>query len=55
MTALVWLAGLLALISVWARDGKPKYARKEASIVYVSNVAGKHKAIFIPITCVTAV
>ncbi|WOO78295.1 Protein sfk1 [Vanrija pseudolonga] len=55
ITALVWLAGLLALISVWARDGKPKYALKEASIVYVSNVAGKHKAIFIPITCVTAV
>ncbi|KAL1407847.1 hypothetical protein Q8F55_007283 [Vanrija albida] len=55
VTACVWVAGLLALISVWARDGKPKYASKEASIVYVSNVAGKHKAIFIPIACVTGV
>lgn len=43
MTSLAWFCGILSLIAIWARDGKPKYAPKEASIVFVSNVAGKHK------------
>jgi hypothetical protein len=48
ITTLAWLSGLLALMAIWVRDGKPNYAPKEADVVFISNVAGKHKVRGVP-------
>ena len=43
ITALVWLAGLLALLGLWVQSGKPRYQSDEAMVVFISDVAAAHK------------
>ncbi|KAL7411454.1 Frag1/DRAM/Sfk1 family-domain-containing protein [Mrakia frigida] len=55
LSALVWLAGLLALVSLWAVEGTPRYEPTEASIVFISNIGAIHQKLFIGICVVTAI
>ncbi len=54
ISGLTWLGGLLALMGLWAADGKPRYRPTQGSIVFVSHVAGVHRTLFICITAVVA-
>ncbi|ORY24888.1 Frag1/DRAM/Sfk1 family-domain-containing protein [Naematelia encephala] len=49
----VWLAEILALLATWVKDGKPKYRSDEASVVFISDVGGMHKLLFIIMSSVT--
>lgn len=53
ITTCAWLSGILALLAIWVRDGKPQYAAKEADVVFISNVAGKHKVSHLPMIKLT--
>lgn len=55
VSAAVWLGGLIALLSIWTAQGKPRYESGEGSIVYISDVGANQKPLFIAITSVTAV
>jgi hypothetical protein len=39
----VWLATLLGLMALWVTDGKPRYSRGNAVVVFISDVGGAHK------------
>ena len=39
----VWLANLLGLMAIWVVDGKPRYSRGDAVVVFISDVGGAHK------------
>jgi len=54
IAAFTWLGGLLALIILWARAGKPKYMAGEASVVFISDVGAQYKTLFIIICACTA-
>jgi hypothetical protein len=43
IAALTWCGGLLALVSLWARAGKPRYQGDEASVVFISDVGATYK------------
>jgi len=43
IAACVWLANLLGLIAIWVVDGKPRYSRGNAVVVFISDVGGAHK------------
>ncbi|KAL8280722.1 hypothetical protein RQP46_006726 [Phenoliferia psychrophenolica] len=53
---LLWTATLLGLLLLWiVDDHHKKYRSDEASVVYISNVGGYHKALFIPGAALTFV
>jgi len=69
IAACVWLANLLGLIAIWVVDGKPRYSRGNAVVVFISDVGGAHKvgtlfadvwrvlikqSFFIPMCCCTS-
>lgn len=55
LATLMWWGGLLALIGIWAAQGKPTYEAEESTIVvYVSDVGADNHKLFIAITAVTA-
>ncbi|WWC60534.1 uncharacterized protein I303_103108 [Kwoniella dejecticola CBS 10117] len=54
LAALTWLGGILALLGLWVKDGKPRYQPDEASVVFISDVGATHQKTFIGICCVTA-
>jgi hypothetical protein len=37
ISGLTWLGGLLALIAIWVKQGKPRYKSDEATVVFVSD------------------
>jgi hypothetical protein len=43
VAGLVWLATLLGLMALWVTDGKPRYSRGDAVVVFISDVGGAHK------------
>ena len=43
IAACVWLANLLGLMAIWVVDGKPRYSRGSAVVVFISDVGGAHK------------
>jgi len=51
---LTWLGGLLALISLWAKAGRPRYRPGEAKVVFISDIGATYKTLFIIICCITA-
>ena len=55
LSAVVWFGGLVALLSIWTAQGKPRYMPNEGTIVYISDVGANQKPLFIVITSVTAV
>jgi hypothetical protein len=50
ISSLTWLGGLLALIAIWARDGKPRYQDDEASVVFISDVGAAHHVSWLSLT-----
>lgn len=54
VSAAVWLGGLIALLSIWTAQGKPRYMPGEGKIVYISDVGADQKPLFIVITSVTS-
>ncbi|WWC68425.1 uncharacterized protein I206_102352 [Kwoniella pini CBS 10737] len=54
LAALTWLGGILALLGLWVKDGKPRYQSDEASVVFISDVGATHQKTFIGICCTTA-
>ncbi|RSH92713.1 hypothetical protein EHS25_008159 [Saitozyma podzolica] len=52
--ALVWLGGILALLGLWVKDGKPRYRGDEASVVFISDVGAVHQTLFICFSAVTS-
>lgn len=36
-----WCGGLLALLGLWVKSGKPRYQSDEASVVFISDVGGE--------------
>lgn len=55
ISATVWLCGIVALLAIWLQNGASQYAVGQARIVYISDVAGKYKPLFITICCVTSI
>lgn len=53
IAAFVWFGGLVALLSIWTAQGKPRYMSGEPTIVYISDVGANQKPLFIAITSVT--
>ena len=47
LSALVFLGGLIALLATWVAEGKPRYEPGDGAIVYISEVGGHMKALFI--------
>ncbi|WRT65918.1 uncharacterized protein IL334_002869 [Kwoniella shivajii] len=47
LAAFTWLAGILALLILWVRAGKPRYMSDEASVVFISDVGANHQTLFI--------
>ncbi|CDZ96879.1 Frag1/DRAM/Sfk1 [Phaffia rhodozyma] len=54
LSALVWLAGLIALVSLWAVSGTPRYQEDSADIQFISDIGGIYQKLFIGICVVTA-
>lgn len=51
--ALAWIATLAALLIAWLVEGHPRYRNTEAKFVYISDVGGHIKPLFIAGACVT--
>jgi hypothetical protein len=52
IAACVWLANLLGLMAMWVVDGKPRYSRGDAVVVFISDVGGSHKVCYDPLVTV---
>lgn len=54
ISALVWLGGILALLALWVKAGKPRYQPDEPYVVFISDTGAAHKTLFIIICCITS-
>lgn len=55
VAAVVWFGTILALMIIWLAEGHPRYVDNEPSLVYISDVGGHVKPLFIAGASVTAV
>lgn len=53
VTAGVWLADIVGLLVLWARDGFPQYEASNSSIVFISDVGANHNTWFIIFSVLT--
>ncbi|KAL7423744.1 hypothetical protein Q5752_001326 [Cryptotrichosporon argae] len=54
IAGLTWLGGILALLAIWVKQGKPRYQSDEATVVFISDVGAANQTLFICICSVTA-
>jgi len=54
LSAATWLGGIIALLVLWVRAGKPRYQPDEATVVFISDVGADHHKLFMGICITTA-
>jgi hypothetical protein len=47
ISGLVFISGLIAMLAIWAAEGRPRYKSDSGSIAYISDVGAHLKPLFI--------
>lgn len=55
IAAFAWLTTLLTLLTLWLKDGRPKYRITSPDVSFISNIGAFYKTVFIVGTLITAI